>query len=296
MIAAGLLAAAVSTARLPPVVYQAASRDYDVRLRIAPQLKTLPAGTYAALKARVVADFRIFEASAVKDMARYRRQLPTSVLARTPEVVRVEVDLVLQTPHLTGFIRRDYVDAHGAHPGSDLSGLLFDRQSGRRLAATDLLLDGADMAPLNAALAAAVKSAKASRGDPVTPDDGFVKPGQLTWSGGVDLSASHDLLVAFTSDKDGEVRGDLPVLATVAASSVADRAGGLQFLYSPYDIGAYAEGAYRVVLPWRMFATALKPQYRADFAGRPVSEPGSNPLLAFPADVPPVHPEVSGVE
>ena len=56
---------------------------------------------------------------------------------------------------------------------------------------------------------------------------------------------------------------------TLAPGTVKGRAGGLIFVYSPYDIGAYVEGGYDVLLPLAVFRDALKPEYAGEFAGSP---------------------------
>ena len=52
-------------------------------------------------------------------------------------------------------------------------------------------------------------------------------------------------------------------------STEADRIGGLKVLFSPYDLGSYAEGSYEAVIPQALFRDALKPAYRPLFAGEP---------------------------
>jgi hypothetical protein len=42
--------------------------------------------------------------------------------------------------------------------------------------------------------------------------------------------------------------------------------------FAPYEIGSYAEGAYKAVVPQSVFRDFLKPDYAALFAGGPVNE------------------------
>ena len=56
----------------------------------------------------------------------------------------------------------------------------------------------------------------------------------------------------------------------LAASNAADRFGGFTVHFAPYEIGSYAEGAYKVTVPQAVFHDFLKPDYAGLFAGEPV--------------------------
>lgn len=56
----------------------------------------------------------------------------------------------------------------------------------------------------------------------------------------------------------------------LAASNAADRFGGFAVHFAPYEIGSYAEGAYKVTVPQAVFQDFLKPHYAALFGGEPV--------------------------
>lgn len=56
----------------------------------------------------------------------------------------------------------------------------------------------------------------------------------------------------------------------LAMSDIADRFGGLVVYFAPYEIGSYAEGAYKVTVPQAVFHDFLKQDYAALFAGEPI--------------------------
>ncbi len=53
----------------------------------------------------------------------------------------------------------------------------------------------------------------------------------------------------------------------LAPSDQAGRFGGIYAYYEPYEIGAYAEGSYEVVIQQEVFAQDLKPAFKALFSG-----------------------------
>ncbi len=261
LVAAAPLPAAAAAPDRPPVVYAQKTRGYDVELRIDPALKAY-GGIYADDRDETLRGFNAFE----READQLRAFQPVS--GGRPLVERVEYVVTCITPHLIGVIRRDYQDRHGAHPAYAVQGFILDRSSGHRLGASDLLKPGVDMAPFDAALQAAIDTAKHVRhgNDPVPTPPGSSLP---TWDSGRPAIRP---------------RNTPPTDATLTPAASGDAAAGLQFLYGPYDAGAYSDGAYRVVLPDAVFAAALKPQYARDFAGEPAPQP-DDPIQGFPADV-----------
>lgn len=53
----------------------------------------------------------------------------------------------------------------------------------------------------------------------------------------------------------------------LAPSSAAGKFGGIYAYFDPYAIGAYAEGAYEIVVQHDVFAEDLKPEFKALFGG-----------------------------
>lgn len=169
--------------------------------------------------------------------------------------MQVDYAVRVETPRLIGLVRTSYEDSHGAHPNHSLGGVVFDKASNANLHPLDLLRPGADTRPLDRALCDAARAAKRERqSDWVEKEDSnFTCP---TWRG--------------IPGRDGKMlQGSAPPQITLAAGDAPGRAAGLVFLYSPYDLGAYVEGAYEILLPTAVFQAALKPDYAAAFAGRP---------------------------
>jgi hypothetical protein len=60
---------------------------------------------------------------------------------------------------------------------------------------------------------------------------------------------------------------------TLAPSTEPGKSAGLTFHYSPYAVGAYAEGPYTVFVPWTAFRSHLSAEGAAIFGGgRPESD------------------------
>lgn len=58
----------------------------------------------------------------------------------------------------------------------------------------------------------------------------------------------------------------------LAASTEPGKAGGLTVVFSPYDIGSYAEGSYEVTIPAEALAPILTEAWSSRFGGLPVVE------------------------
>lgn len=259
---AALLAAAAQPPDAPPPVYAQRTRTYDVALRIDPPLKAF-GGVYVEERDATLRGFNAFEREA-------DRMGGLQGADAGPWVERVDYTLAAETPHLIGVIRRAYVARHGARPEISIQGFILDRASGHPIGASDLLQPGTDMAPLDEALQRAVDQAKSARHDghpPPTPPGSAL----LTWDAGRPAI---------------NPRRSPPGDASLMPSGVPGKAGGLQFVFSPYVDGAYSDGSYRVVLPLQVFAARLRPQYREDFADAGPTPP-DDPLAGFPDDLPP---------
>jgi hypothetical protein len=132
----------------------------------------------------------------------------------------------------------------GAHPMTSVEAFVWDRLGQRRLALADLLADARPGSSAVTALAAAARDAviamKRSRiADYDTAKDSFIGAGA-----------------------DGPFAPDLAKFARnfqLKPRASDGSGGGVGFLYSPYDVGPYAEGAYEVLVPASIVAPLLKP-------------------------------------
>jgi hypothetical protein len=165
-------------------------------------------------------------------------------------------------------LRTDYSYTGGAHPNTEIDTILWDREAKKRISIRPFLKESADNGPTMTALAQLVRLAVArekiarglgdhseagTKGPPVTPEaylvqDSFIAEG-----------------VQPTLLKLGPV--------TLAPSTLAGKSSGLTFHFSPYAVGAYAEGPYTVFVPWSELKAHLSPAGAALFGGeRPAGD------------------------
>lgn len=161
----------------------------------------------------------------------------------------------LETGRLLSLYRSAYTDTHGAHPNHEDGGIVFDKPTNRNLHPLDLLIPGADLKPLDRALCDAARAAKRERNEG-------------PWNEKEDTNFSCPTWRGLFGETGKLLEGSAPPQIALAPGDMAGKAGGLTFIYSPYDIGAYVEGGYAVVLQQAVFRAALRPQYAAEFAGR----------------------------
>ena len=72
----------------------------------------------------------------------------------------------------------------------------------------------------------------------------------------------------------------------LAASTEAGKAGGITVVYSPYDIGSYAEGSYEVTVPADALAPILTESWAGRFGGLPLVVEEEAPAEETAAEVP----------
>jgi uncharacterized protein DUF3298 len=162
-------------------------------------------------------------------------------------------------------LRDDGTNTGGAHPNSYQNTVLWDRDARRRTNIRPFFRETADNGPAMTALARlariAVAAEKLSR-DTINVDVPKEKlsPQRL---------AELDRFIA-----DGIEPSLLKIgPISLAPSTESGKSSGLTFHYSPYAVGAYAEGPYTVFVPWSAFQTHLSPQGAAIFGGqRPESD------------------------
>jgi hypothetical protein len=231
-------APAPPAAPLPPLTWRSSTRDAEVSLSLPPAVGRIPA-LYNRLFAEDRNDLEAFVEGAKGELEELRAN---------GEAVRaygrsLDYAVTAETPRLLSLVRNEVENTGGAHPNTALTSTIWDKQAGKAIAAAALF--GADTAAADKALCDAVHAAKQARAG---------KPGL-----------------------DGEMKA-CPTLKratlALAASTTPGKAGGVVALFSPYALGPYAEGAYRVVVPADAIRGALAPAYAAEFAGAPA--PGAD--------------------
>jgi hypothetical protein len=162
-------------------------------------------------------------------------------------------------------LRDDGTYTGGAHPNSFTDSILWDSETRRRTNIRPFFRETADKGPTMTALAqlarVAVATEKLQR-DTINVD---VPKEKLT---------PERLAQLDTSIRDGIEPSLLKIgPITLAPSTEPGKSAGLTFHYSPYAVGAYAEGPYTVFVPWTAFQSHLSPQGVAIFGGqRPESD------------------------
>lgn len=245
-----LLAAALLTA-MPGLAAHAAdvavkTRDAEITVEIDAKLKA-----DAALAANLLAEGKTWAARQQKDATAMRRDDTAEMRKLFPRYT-YERSYAPDgaTPRYVSIVRTDFVFTGGAHPNTTMDTLLWDASAQKRISIRPFFKETRDDGPTMKALlklvqAALIKEKKARGTD--DGDNAEVKalPAKLIGIGPVSL----------------------------APSTEKDRSGGLTFHYEPYAVGAYAEGAYVVTVPWRGFADHFSDEGRALFGGDVPPEP-----------------------
>jgi Protein of unknown function (DUF3298) len=142
-------------------------------------------------------------------------------------------------------VRDDYMDAHAAHPNTDVNTILWDKGEGKAISIRPFFAETADNGPtltaIQKAIIASLKVEKKKRDSSETAT--------AEWFKGVEPK----LL------KIGAV--------TLAPSTEAGKSSGLTFHYPPYAVGPYVEGRYVAFVPWETLKPYLTPEGPRIFGG-----------------------------
>ena len=142
-------------------------------------------------------------------------------------------------------VRDDYMDAHAAHPNTDVNTILWDKAEHKAISIRPFFTETADNGPTMTALQKAIiASLKAEKKKRDSSDTATAE-----WFKGVEPK----LL------KIGAV--------TLAPSTEAGKSSGLTFHYPPYAVGPYAEGEYVAFVPWETLKPYLTPEAAHIFGG-----------------------------
>jgi Protein of unknown function (DUF3298) len=142
-------------------------------------------------------------------------------------------------------VRNDYMDAHAAHPNTDVNTILWDKAENKRISIRPFFTETADGGPTMTAMLkgiiASLKVEKKKRDSSATAT--------AEWFKGLEPK----LL------KIGAV--------TLAPSTEAGKSSGLTFYYPPYAVGPYVEGEYVAFVPWEALKPYLAPEGQRIFGG-----------------------------
>jgi hypothetical protein len=156
-------------------------------------------------------------------------------------------------------VRDDGTYSGGAHPNSRIDTILWDRNQKKRINHRPLFRETADNGPTLRALARlariAVGAEKIERG--AYNDEVF--KGKLT----------PERVAEIDHQISGGIQPSLLKIGPIALalSTQPGKSAGLMFMYSPYDVGSYAEGPYEVFVPWTEFRQFLSAEGASIFGG-----------------------------
>jgi hypothetical protein len=227
----------------PAITVKEESPDSSFIYMVPAEVTAIP-----GLSARLGEDMINVKGAFLKDVADFRKEFPDD--PRGPIQLAYEAQWVKagDAGPLTS-VRMDlYTYMGGAHPTTDMQGLILQKSDGKELKLADLFAAPVDQTALPAELCKAIGAEKLERGM-----EALILDAQISCAG-----------------PDATVKLDGPVV--FAPSTEPGKAAALRFLFPPYVIGAYVEGPYVIDVPAAAFQNSLKPEYRTAFGGAPAIE------------------------
>jgi hypothetical protein len=211
----------------------------------------------AALLKYLTSNGKAWASKTLKELVAQRNDmndLPADIRNRSWSSERGYTQDALVAGRYASIIRGEFSYTGGAHPNHGSDTLLWDKQAGKMISIrpffTELADGGPAMTAIRNAVVADLKIEKKKR-DSDNPDMSLVdalEPKLLTIG---------------------------PVSLT--PSTVAGKSSGLTFHYSPYAVGAYAEGDYSAFVPWETLKPYLSVEGTAIFGGAQPPQAGDKP-------------------
>ncbi len=153
-------------------------------------------------------------------------------------------------------VRDDYVDAHAAHPNTDVNTILWDQADKKPISIRPFFNETADNGPtMNAMLKAIIASLKVEK-------------------------KKRDSSETATAEWFKDLQPKLLKIGavTLAPSTEAGKSSGLTFHYPPYAVGPYVEGEYVAFVPWETLKPYLSAEGARIFGGsRPKGDEDDEP-------------------
>ncbi|MCR6660461.1 MAG: DUF3298 and DUF4163 domain-containing protein [Asticcacaulis sp.] len=152
--------------------------------------------------------------------------------------------IAAQTPRLVSVFSEEDDYQGGAHPNHTIQTLLWDKTARTAIDTKRLFRPSADFKAIDAYLCHQVEAERSKRaGEPVSQSgSGFACP---------KFSESRLVLIP---------------------AAAGGKAGAIEALYAPYDVGPYAEGPYEIRVPQTMLGDVLAPEFADQFGGDPVKD------------------------
>ncbi len=226
-------------ATVAPLAFAKTDADAAVTLSLPEPIKLYPE-LHSRLYAEGEKELTDFLADAHKDRAQQSADgIEVPAYSHT-----IAWKISAQTPKLVSVFAQEDDFRGGAHPNSTFQAVLWDRAKKQEVPASSLFAPGADMKAVDAYVCHQIEAERSKRlGEPTTQaGTGFSCPS---------LAASRLVLVP---------------------STIRDKAGAVDALFAPYEVGPYVEGPYEIRVPQAQLAGVLNPDYADQFAGEPVKD------------------------
>lgn len=150
-----------------------------------------------------------------------------------------------ETDRLASFYAEHTEYTGGAHGNMNFETLLWDKTAGAPLKPDALFAPNADFRAADAYLCTQVEAERSRRNETPTRQNETSFPCPK-------LLESRVILIP---------------------STITDKFGALEALYAPYDVGPYAEGAYRIRIPQNIVRGLIAPDLAENFAGEAIAAP-----------------------
>jgi hypothetical protein len=222
-----------------PFEYESGTQYAEVDLKLPEALKSQPE-LHAALYDEAVRNLRAFSEGSQADRSEAGGDLHLGPYEKT-----ISYGSEVETAKLFSLARTDYEFTGGAHGNGTFASVLWDKTQKAKINAGALFRSGADLAPLDNALCAAINAEKKKR-DPDAETLGLASGPDTIWS--------------------CPRAAEIPFV--LAEGTEAGKAGGLTFLIAPYIVGPYSDGPMEVSLGQDVIRPLLAPTYADEFAGR----------------------------
>ncbi|MGZ8362896.1 MAG: DUF3298 domain-containing protein [Caulobacteraceae bacterium] len=220
-----------------PLSFEQKSADAEVKLTLAPQIADWPV-LHKKLYTDAVAQLRKFAAEAPQ----LRADNASGGVTSPPVGQEVSWSVAAANPRLVSLLAVNYEDTGGAHPNHGYDAMLWDAVQQIEIKKDELFRPrGPADDAVKAALCDGIHKARAEKGVEESPEvqEGWPCP---DW-------------------RDPDI--------TLSPSTTPGKFGGVTFVFSPYEIGSYAEGEYEVTLPQSVLQPVLNPVWAGEFAGEP---------------------------
>lgn len=233
--------AAAPTAPAAPAPLTIARSNPDAEVNL-----TLPDGIkpYPELHARLFREGQTALTAFMDQAHKDRARNSADGIEEPPYYHTIVWKIAAQTPRLVSVFSEEDDYQGGAHPNHTIQTLLWDKTAKTAIDTGRLFRSGADFRPIDAYLCHQVEAERSKRaGEPISQaGTGFACP---------KLAASRLVLIPATA---------------------GGKAGAIDALYAPYDVGPYAEGPYEIRIPQTLLGNVLAPEFADQFGGEAIRD------------------------